>query len=224
MLSEEAERCEMTGKVVIPGLLERCEISGRKVLPSELEHSAGPRYEGAQAIFHFEQRFGGARIPEQEAIRSMTGKYCAPQEAKMCLWSSLVNRVTPTRHPPCEVIPTGVPIHFKYSYVTNGHVRFEPLINLLNGVRRKMDKPELWDSITAKASDALKNNGKIEAAELSPDGNHLAVALEIKDWLGLRTRYAGLIFSIKDNAIDGHIVLGKRGSQNWILEKNARDG
>ena len=40
LLESEAERCEITGKAVMPGLLECCEVTGKKVLPSELERSA----------------------------------------------------------------------------------------------------------------------------------------------------------------------------------------
>ncbi len=215
MLPEEAERCEITGKVVMPGLLERCEISGKKVLPSELERSAASGTKALKRYF-VSSSVSGARILEQEAVRSMNGKYCAAQEARICLWSGAPSHPDDLRV--CEI--TGVPIHFRYTdTIPNGHVRLESLNNLLNGVRRKADQSDTWNIIESKTSDVLGNRVKVEVAELSPDGNHLAVVFEFKDWFGLRTRHAGLLYSIKDGAIDGRIVLGKRGSQSWIFER-----
>ena len=40
MTAREAERCEITGKSVRPGVLERCSITEKAVLPSELERCA----------------------------------------------------------------------------------------------------------------------------------------------------------------------------------------
>lgn len=215
LLREEAEKCEVTGKIVMPGLLEQCEVTGKKVLPSELERSA---VSGKKALkqFFVSSSLSGARLLEREAVRSVSGKYCVPDEAKICTWSSV--QCHPDDIKTCEL--TGVPIHFKYSYVgPNGQIRFEPLINLLNGVRRKSDRPDLWQVLVAKGSSVLKGNSKVESAELSPDGNHLAVSLEVKDWLGMRTRYAGLLYSVGEDAIDGRIILGKRNTKGWIAEK-----
>lgn len=61
---------------------------------------------------------------------------------------------------------------------------------LLDGVNRKADKSEIWEKIKLKAVSVLDNkNLKIEASELSPSTKHLAVSLEIKTMLGLKTRY-----------------------------------
>src|SRR5207248_10279645 len=40
LLDEEAERCDVTNRRLLPGLLVRCEVTGKKVLPSLLEKSA----------------------------------------------------------------------------------------------------------------------------------------------------------------------------------------
>jgi len=47
----------------------------------------------------------------------------------------------------------------------------------------------------------------------------LAVCLETKNWQGLKTRQAGLLYSIEEEAAVGRIVAGKRGAQGWLLEK-----
>jgi len=48
---------------------------------------------------------------------------------------------------------------------------------------------------------------------------YLAVCLETKNWLGLKTRQAGLLYSIQEQEAVGKIVAGKRGAQGWLLEK-----
>jgi hypothetical protein len=102
---------------------------------------------------------------------------------------------------------------------TNGEIRLEPLLNLLNGLRRKSDRSELWVKIVADISRVLDGRSQIEAAVSSPNGDHLAVCLETKNWLGLKTRQAGLLYAIRDQAAVGRIVLGKRVPEGWILER-----
>lgn len=91
------------------------------------------------------------------------------------------------------------------------------LFNLLNGTRKKSDKSELWSTIGSYISNELKG-GKcnVQSAELSPDGKNLAVTLEVKTWIGLKTRHAGLVYSFQDNATVGRIVIGKRVDKGWI--------
>jgi hypothetical protein len=102
---------------------------------------------------------------------------------------------------------------------TNGEIRLEPLLNLLNGLRRKTDKQELWPTIAASMSQILDGRSQVEVAVLSPSGEHLAVCLETKNWLGLKTRQAGLLYAIRDQEVIGRIVTGKRGTEVWDLEK-----
>ena len=97
-------------------------------------------------------------------------------------------------------------------------IRLEPLLDLLNGLRRKTDKQELWPTIAANMSQILDSGSKVEAAVLSPSGEHLAVCLETKNWLGLKTRQAGLLYAIRDHEAVGRIVTGKRGVDMWSLE------
>jgi hypothetical protein len=102
---------------------------------------------------------------------------------------------------------------------TNGACRLEPLLNLLNGLRRKADKQELWTSIAENLSRIANAKSQVEAAILSPSEHYLAVCVETKSWLGLKMRQAGLLYSIPEQETVGRIVTGKRGPQGWTLEK-----
>jgi len=92
-------------------------------------------------------------------------------------------------------------------------------MNLLNGLRRQADKPEIWAEIAEDTSRIVNSKSQVEAAMLSPTQDYLAVCLETKNWLGLRTRHAGLLYSIAEREVVGRIVAGKRDAQGWSLEK-----
>jgi len=213
LLPTEAEKCEATGKIVMPGLLAQCEVTGKRVLPSELEQSAVSGKKALKRLF-VSSSVSGALLLETEAIRSATGTYCIPQEGRSCTWSG--RRCHPDDLRNCRL--TSVPAHFEYM-TTNANTRLEPLVNLLDGVQRKADRSELWPRILAHASDSLSGRCRIEGAQSSPDGYHLAVAVETRNWLGLRPRQAGLLYSIRDDAIVGRIVIGRRETTGWNLEK-----
>lgn len=213
LLPEEGEKCEITGKLVVPGILERCEVSGKRVLPRELEKSV---VTGKKALkqFFVSSSISGARFLEGEGIVSAAGKHCLQQEAKVCGWSS--RKCHPDDLRTCQL--TRVVAHFEYM-TTNGGIRLEPLLNLLNGLRRKSDKKELWPRIAEDISQFLDGRSQIEGAASSPSGDHLAVCLETRSWLGLKTRQAGFLYAIRDRAPFGRIVLGKREVEGWVLEK-----
>jgi len=111
-----------------------------------------------------------------------------------------------------------VTAHFEYM-TSNGGIRLEPLLNLLNGVQRKSDKQNLWATVVEDLSRELGSRSQIEAAVSSPGGEHLAVSLETKSWLGLKTRQAGFVYAIRDRAPVGRVVLGKREAGGWVLQE-----
>jgi len=213
LLPDEGEKCEVTGKLVVPGILERCEVSGKRVLPHELEKSVVTGKKALKQLL-VSSSISGARFLETEGIVSATGKYCLKQEAKLCTWSS--RKCHPDDLRTCQL--TRVTAHFEYM-TTNGGIRLEPLLNLLYGLQRKTDKPELWTRVAEDLSRVLDGRLQVEAAVASPGGNHLAVCLETKSWLGLKTRRAGCLYTIRDRAAVGRIVLGKREPEGWVLEK-----
>lgn len=203
--------CEFTKSEVLESELAVSQISGKKYrideqLKSVVSGKAGHKQEFVSS------NLSGAPLLETEAIRSIVGNFCSPLEARICSWSG--RKCHPEDLKNCEL--TGVPIYSEY-ISTQSPFRLELLSNLLNGTRKKSDKPELWPTINNYVSAALKGGKcKVEAAELSPDGKNLAVTLEVKTWIGLKTRQAGLIYSFQDNATIGRIVTGKREDTGWI--------
>ena len=213
LLSEESEKCDVTGKIVVPGVLLRCELSNKKVLPSLLERSA---VTGKRALkeFFVSSSVSGIRALQAESIASASGKYCVPAEAKLCMWSG--KKIHPDDLRTCDL--TQMDAHFEFM-TSNGACRLEPLLNLLNGLRRKADKQELWARIAEDLSRIANAKSQVEAAMLSPSEQYLAVCVETKSWLGLKMRQAGLLYSIPEQEAVGRIVSGKRGTQGWALEK-----
>ena len=174
------------------------------------------RYNGKVALksLFVSSSVSGARLLEEESIASATGKHCLQKEANLCIWSG--KKCHPDDLRTCQL--TRVTAHFEFM-TTNGEIRLEALLNLLNGLRRKTDKQELWPTIAANLSEILDCRSQVEAAVLSPSGEHLAVCVETKNWLGLKTRQAGLLYAIRDHEAVGRIVTGKRGSEGWGVEK-----
>jgi len=210
ILPTEAEVCELTGKKVVPGILVKCEITGKKVLPSEVEKSV---VSGKIALrrFFVSSDISGARLLEEEAIRSSAGKFCTPLESKVCNWSN--SKCYPDDLRTCEL--TALSIHFKYMK-SDKQVQLEPLVDLLNGIRRISNRMDIWDHIGEVVSREIGRGCKVEGSELSPDGQHLSVCLKLRFWLGLKVRYVGLVYSIGDDAIVGRIAMGKRDERGWI--------
>ncbi len=212
LLPTEAEKCEVTSKIVMPGILERCQVSGMKVLPSEIEKSA---VTGKKALkkFFVASSISGAFLLEDEGLRSVTGKYCVPAESELCTWSDRVCHPDDLRS--CRL--TGMPIYFKY--MTKENSILAPLKALLDGMKRKSDRAEVWPAINSSLAAALENkHSKIETSELSPNKKCLALSVEVKTLLGLKTRYVGLLYSLQEQTIIGRVSKGKRDGIGWNEE------
>jgi hypothetical protein len=74
LLAEEAERCDVTNKLVVPGLLLRCEVTGKKALPCHLEKSAAT---GKVALkqFFVSSSISGARLPLFRRLRHQRERF-----------------------------------------------------------------------------------------------------------------------------------------------------
>ena len=211
----EAERCEMTGNYVRPGVLESCAITQKRVLPSELSRCAITDKRVLKKLL-VTSSITGAQMLEKVSVRSMAGKYCAPVEAKRCIWSG--RNVHPDDLRVCEL--TGLPIHLIYA-TANTNPRLQPLVELLDGIKRNADEPKLWDTVSTKVSAVLSGaRCRVEAAILSPDRKHLAVCSEVRTLLGLRVRQAGLVYFIADHSIIGRVAQGRRTSEGWSEVKS----
>ena len=152
-LPAEAEQCEVTGNYVRPGILERCAITQKRVLPSELERCAATGKRALRKLF-VTSSLSEARILEEVAVRSATGKFCAPVEAKPCLWSG--RKCHPDDLRVCGL--TGLPIHFEFT--TAGRPpRLQPLVDLLNGIKRTADESQLWDAMSDQSRCVCSERG-----------------------------------------------------------------
>jgi hypothetical protein len=149
------------------------------------------------------------------AVRSIAGKYCAPAEAKVCMWSG--HRSHPEDLRVCSL--TGIPFHVEFAAPVDKPY-LQPLGDLLHGVRRTADALDRWDDVASKASTALRSRCRVETANLSPDKRHLAICSEVRTLLGLRVQQAGLLYSIEDGSIVGHIAMGKRTAKGWVGADN----
>jgi predicted RecB family nuclease len=210
LAANEAEQCEITGNLVRPGILQACEVTHKRVIPSHLSRCAATGQRVLSTLL-VTSTVGGMQILENVAIRSATAKYCAPLEAKLCAWSG--KRFHPEDLRICEL--TGLSIHFEFA--TSAHPsRLQVLVELLDGTRRNIDQTLLWETIAIKVSRSLGfGRCRTEAAVLSPDSKHLAVCAEVRTLLGLRVRYAGLIYDVDTQSIVGRIVQGRRISNKW---------
>jgi superfamily II DNA or RNA helicase len=206
----EAEQCAVSGMYVRPGILEECAVTHERVLPSELLKCTVTGKRALKKLL-VTSSVTGVCILEEVAVRSAAGKFCAPVEAKSCLWSG--RKVHPDDLRVCEL--TGLPIHFEFASADD-KPRLQPLVDLLDGVKRTTDEPQLWALVATKAAAALgKGRCRVEAAVLSPDRQHLAVCSEVRMLLGLRVYQAGLVYAIADDAVVGRAARGRRAREGW---------
>jgi hypothetical protein len=214
MMPQEAEQCEVTGKFVRKGVLEACALTHKAVLPSELERCVVSDERVLRTML-VTSSISGARLQHRLAVRSIAGKYCAPAEAKMCIWSG--RRTHPDDVRVCSL--TGIAFHVAFA-APEDKPYLQPLGDLLHGVRRTVDAPDRWEDVASKASAALRSRCRIEAAHVSPDKRHLAICSEVRTLLGLRVQQAGLLYSIEDRSIVGRIAMGKRTAKGWVGADN----
>lgn len=207
----EGQNCELTGYLVDPNILVRCDVSGTRAIPSELEQCAASGKWALKKYF-VTSSVSGARLLERFTLRSSKGKFCAPAEGRRCMWSG--RKYHPDDLRTCAL--TGVLVHSKF-ITSEGGAKLRPLTDLLYGMRRTADASDLWDSIAAKASATLGGGRwRLEAAQTSPDGRHLAVCSEVRSLLGKSVQQAGLLYSFSDDQIVGRITVGKRSPTGWV--------
>lgn len=197
----EAERCEATGHLVRPGVLAACAVTGKRVISGLLEQCSvtGKRVLGEQLVA---SSVSDRRLLRKVAIASAYGDcFCAPSEEVTCSWSA--RRAHPNDFVVCAV--TGLMVHREY-VATSGLMGLKPLLELLRGIRHSADNSDNWAEIAHSLEILLRGKVRIEAALLSPDQGVLALRAEVRTLLGLRSRRAVALFSLKDRAIVGKIV------------------
>jgi superfamily II DNA or RNA helicase len=204
ILPREAERCAKTGKIVAQDVLQACAVSGKRVITNELRTSS---VSGKRVLPEYlvSSSVSDACFLDSEGVRSAYGKFCAPIEAKRCQWSGAATH--PEDLKTCTLL--GLNVHFQY--LSGDSHRLQTVEELLSGRRRTFDGRERWEAIYPLISSTLNTKKcEIEAAQLSPDGQKLAIAVEMKSLLGLRTQHAAMLYSLKDNGILGHVAIVRR--------------
>jgi superfamily II DNA or RNA helicase len=211
LLSTEAEICEVTGAIVAPGILEICTVTNQRVLPSELGTSS---FSGKKALkkFFVKSSISESLILEEEAIKSAEGQFCTPLESKVCIWSG--SQCHPDDIRVCRLL--NIELHFKY-IDESGNMKI--LKELLDGSLVGGSHFELEENVCKKVclfTDYKK--AQILSSERSASGNLYLLCVEIKAFLGMKTRYVGLMYSTKDNDVVGQLCLGKRDKMRWVFE------
>ena len=205
----EAEACEVTGKQVRPGVLQRCEITGANVLPCELERCAFSNKSALRRLL-VTSSVSMSRILKDLSIQSDGGNFCTSTEAATCSWSGELTH--PDDFKSCEL--TGLSFHRKY---LSSKMWLLPLQQILDSASHKVDKQQAWPQIAINISKKLRiNRARIEAACLSPNGALLALLVEGRMYLGLRTLHIGGLYSLNDNTIVGRTTKGKQAPQGWV--------
>ena len=110
------------------GILEKCDVTGKRVLPSELERCSETGQRALKRLL-VTSSISGVRLMESAAIKSAAGKYCSPSEGGSCFWSGRKSHPEDLR----ECALTGV-FRIHADFTMNGGVpRLEPLARLLEG-------------------------------------------------------------------------------------------
>ena len=206
----EAERCEESGKLVRPGVLVSCDVTAKRVLSSEVGRCNVTKKRALKRLL-VSSSISRESILAEIAVKSKGGAFCSPAEVKMCIWSG--RDFHPDDLRVCSL--TGITI--QYAFVTSDQSpRLRPLAEILDGSLRAAEKTDLWER-AAECIEASLSRGscRIQSAVLSPTGRHLAMATEVKTFLGMRTHHAGAIYSILEQAILGRIVEGRRADNRW---------
>ncbi|WP_315779078.1 DEAD/DEAH box helicase [Bradyrhizobium sp. SZCCHNPS1003] len=204
LLPSEAARCAKTGRIVAPDVLQPCAVTGKHVLPRELGTSS---VSGKRVLREYLVRssLSNAELLEDEGVRSAHGRFCAPIEARRCQWSGVLTHLDDLKT--CALL--GLSVHFQH--LSDETRRLQPVEELLAGRRCAIDAHDRWDAILPTVASAVNSKKcQIEAALLSPDGEKLALTVEIRSLLGLRTQHAALLYSLKENAILSRIAIAKR--------------
>jgi hypothetical protein len=91
------------------------------------------------------------RVVKEVAVRSTTGKFCAPDEMRQCRWSGRKSHPDDLR----TSVLTGLSVHYEFA-TAEGAPRLRPLAETLDGVRRTAVGMPLWDNVAGRVTAELK--------------------------------------------------------------------
>lgn len=209
----EAERCESTGRQYRPGILSACSVTGKRMHSTELDRCTATNQRVSKTLLVISS-VTGARVLESAAVSSLEGAYCIPMEALECEWGG--GKFHPDDMRQCSL--TGMTLHRRFVE----RERLKPLANLLDGTSRRADAMQVWAAIALGLKEQLGGRCTVEGAELSPQGDKLALAVRIKRMLGFKVEYAGFIFSLDRRMLLGRPVVGERAGKHWAETRGAK--
>ena len=213
LLPSEAERCDITGRLFRPGILGTCAATGKRVHPAEMDRCAATNQKVIKSLL-VKSSVTGARLLESEAVASLDGAYCMRVEAVVCEWGG--GKFHPDNMRQCSL--SGITHHQRFAE----RERLKPLVTLLDGTSRRADATQMWDAIAVALKQLLGGRCTVDATEVSPQGDKLAVAVQVKRMLGFKTEYAGFVYSIERHRILGRPVVGERAGKHWAETRGVK--
>lgn len=220
----------ISGKKAEPEYFTKCDFTDFDILKNEAKTSqvSGKQYRIDEELKSLISGKNGHKnefilcsetkqpLLEGEAVKSIHGKFCVPDETKMCSWSEKFYHPDDLKR--CSL--TGLRMYSRH-LTTSEPFCLETLFDLLQQTNHKNDKLEMWSQIVNKIESGLKS-GKctIKAAALSPTGNNITIFIESKAWIGLKVRHIGSIYSLRDSCLVGHAAIGKFENRKWNLISN----
>lgn len=213
LVPSEAERCAVTGRQYRPEILGVCAVTGKRIHPLEMDRCAATNQKVMKSLL-VKSSVTGARLLETAAFASLEGAYCMPLEALECEWGG--GKFHPDDMRQCSL--TGMTLHQRFAE----RERLKPLVAMLNGTSRRADAMQMWEPIAGALKELLGGRCTVEAAEVSPQGNKLAVAVQIKRMFGLKVQHAGFVFSLDRRMIVGRPIVGERARKQWAETRAAK--
>jgi superfamily II DNA or RNA helicase len=205
----EAEQCEETNKFVRPGVLVTCGASGKRVLPSECGRCSVTNKQALKRLLVVSSISGLSVLPEA-AVRSSSGTYCLPVEAKPCAWTGKAY------HPNDLGICTLTTLRVHKEFLTAQNSRLKPLFDLLNDVTTVTGNRE-FPVLEAALSKALNGEKcRMVSGAISPTKSAMAICAEVKSYFGFKIKYVGCVFLPNIRKVVGKVAAGRRTKLGWF--------
>jgi len=212
--------CEVTKKLVFLKELRICPFSKLKVVPSELVTCAETGLLGAR-VKMLKSSVSGKYVCPQRAIRSASSDLIGMRaECVKCSW--YCKPVLKTEAGRCELTHLNTSKEF-----LNSHGELRTLRQLLNGINNLFPSENCLDySSKGLILGILKSiepsffKNAVDVSGFKGPGSRYALCVELKQWLGLATKYAGFLLDLNPPRIIGSGVIGTRSKDNFEIEQN----
>ena len=192
VIPSELERCQATGQDVLPRYIERCTASNMRVRRDQLTQSV----------------VSGRLVLPKFAVRSLVdGSICCRDEAVYCYWQE--GPALPGQTAKC--IRTGVTF---CRDLINDRGEFRVLAEVMSGKGILLDFGAYLLNLRKRPDRKLVSASRAWGTA-SPRGGSLVICVELSEYLGLRVRYAALIYNVAKSEILGNITVATKSSRGW---------